>query len=139
MRVLIIGGTGFLSAAVARQLAEARHELTLFTRGQRKLPETVDVIHGDRKDYAAFVERLRGAPFDAVVDCICYDPEDAEADIRAFADRGIQLVMISTDFVYGTERRLPMDEQTPRKALNTYGARKAACEDLFFAAAREGR
>src|SRR5689334_12583468 len=101
MHVLVIGGTGFLSGAVTRQLQAAGHEVTLFTRGQRPVPEGVGVITGDRRDYTAFIERLRASQFDAVVDCICYVREEAEADVSAFAGSGAHLLMISTDFVYG--------------------------------------
>lgn len=137
MNVLVIGGSGFLSAAVVRQLREGGHDVTIFTRGQRPAPEGVTVLTGDRRDYPAFAQQFAGREYDAVVDCICYELEDAEADLRAFAGTGAHLVMISTDFVYGRERSLPMDEQTPRNALNTYGRKKVFCEDAFFAACRE--
>lgn len=139
MKTLIIGGSGFLSSAVVAHLREEGHELTIFTRGQRPVPDGVAVIVGDRREYPAFVQRLHGSDFDAVVDCICYELEDAEADIRAFAGSNTRLVMISTDFVYGRERSVPMDEQTPRGALSSYGRKKVMCEEAFFAAAREGR
>src|SRR5438477_107618 len=139
MKVLVIGGSGFLSSAVVRELLEAGHSVTVFTRGARPVPEGVEHVTGDRRDYPAFVERFAGSDFDAVVDCICYELEDAEADVRAFGGRNTHLLMISTDFVYGADRRLPMDELTPRQALNTYGRKKAACEDTFFTAWREGR
>src|SRR5262245_61675387 len=138
MNVLVIGGTGSLSSAVVRQLLEAGHEVTIFTRGQRAVPEGVKVITGDRRDHAAFVERLAGSRYDAVVDCICYRLEDAEADVRAFAGSGAHLLMISTDFVYGPERTLPMNEETPRNAMGPYGQGKVDCEEALFGACREG-
>lgn len=137
MNVLVIGGSGFLSGAVVRQLRDAGHDVTIYTRGQRPAPAGVRVLTGDRDDRPAFVQQFAGSEYDAVVDCICYELEDAEADLRAFAGTGAHLVMISTDFVYGRERELPMDEQTPREALNTYGRKKVLCEDAFFAACRE--
>jgi nucleoside-diphosphate-sugar epimerase len=139
MNVLVIGGTGFLSSAIVRQLLEAGHEVTIFTRGQRAVPEGVKVITGDRREHAGFAERLAGSRYDAVVDCICYRLEDGEADVRAFADSGAHLLMISTDFVYGPERTLPMNEETPRRAMNVYGRGKVDCEEALFAACREGR
>lgn len=36
MRILIIGGTGTISSAITRQLAESGHELWLLNRGNRK-------------------------------------------------------------------------------------------------------
>src|SRR5947209_7975413 len=124
MKVLVIGGTGFLSGAVTRQLLAAGHAVTIFTRGERPLPNfegEAQAIRGDRKDRAAFVARFAGSDFDAVVDCICCQPEEAEAGVAAFASSGAHLVVISTDFVYGAERTLPMTEETPRRALSRYG------------------
>lgn len=134
MNTLVIGGTGFLSSAVVAELQVAGHAVTVFTRGERPLPEGVEAIRGDRRDTAAFVSTFAGRPFDAVIDCICYTPQDVDADLRAFAGRTGQLVMISTDFVYGPYRRLPMDEDTPTLALSQYGRNKAACEELFLSA-----
>lgn len=139
MKVLVLGGTGFLSSAVVAELQQAGHAVTVYTRGQRGLPAGVDSIAGDRKNVADFLLQLQGRPFDAVVDCICYTPEDAAADLRAFAGRTGHLVMISTDFVYGPHRRLPMDEDTPTPALSQYGRNKAACEALLLGAWAEER
>ena len=60
MRVLVIGGTGFVGPHVARRLAARSCEVTLFHRGQTKadLPDGIAHIHGDRdaltSDRAAF-------------------------------------------------------------------------------------
>lgn len=142
MRVLVIGGTGFLSSAIVSELLRAGHEITVFTRGQRPLTDSeqaagVRTLVGDRKDYDGFVDRVAGLPFDAVVDCICYTPEDAQANVRAFAGRIQHLLVISTDFVYGPHRVLPANEDTPTHAMSQYGRNKVACEELLFAAWRE--
>ena len=36
MKILLIGGTGTISSAITRQLAESGHELWLLNRGNRK-------------------------------------------------------------------------------------------------------
>lgn len=137
MRVLVIGGSGFLSSAVVAEMIGAGHDVTVFTRGERPLPPGVVSITGDRKDHAAFPLHFEGRPFDAVVDCICYTPEDARSAVRAFQGRVGHFLMISTDFVYGPRRRLPMDEDTPALAESQYGRDKAACEETFLAACRD--
>ncbi len=134
MDVLVIGGSGYMSSAVVTELLDAGHRVTVYTRGKRPLPDGVSVLSGDRKDYAAFAAQFEGRPFDAVIDCICYTPEDARADLQAFGGRIGHLILISTDFVYGPHRRLPMDEDTPTQALSTYGRNKATCEGIFFQA-----
>lgn len=139
MDVLVIGGTGFLSAAVVGELQAAGHAVTLFTRGQRPVPPGVAVLCGDRKDHAAFPAHFEGRAFDAVVDCIAYTPGDVEADLRAFAGRTGHFLFISTDFVYGARRVLPIREETATRALSRYGREKAACEARLQEAWREER
>jgi uncharacterized protein YbjT (DUF2867 family) len=46
MKTLVIGGSGFLSGAVVRQLQEAGHEVTVFTRGRRPAPDDGNVLTG---------------------------------------------------------------------------------------------
>jgi nucleoside-diphosphate-sugar epimerase len=137
MEILVLGGSGYLSRAVAETCRDEGHAVTVFTRGVRPLPEGVSAITGDRSEIDAFARAFEGRPFDAVIDCICYRPDEAAADVRAFAGRVGRLVMISTDFVYGPHRALPMDEITPTEALNHYGQDKAACEALLLTAHRE--
>lgn len=137
MKILVLGGSGFLSRVVAEGIQAAGHTVSAVTRGNRPLPEGITPLQGDRKDPASLLPLLEGRPFDAVVDCLCYTPSDAALSLRAFAGRVRRYVMISTDFVYGAQRVLPMDEDTPRKALSQYGRDKATCEDLFFSAFQE--
>jgi nucleoside-diphosphate-sugar epimerase len=51
MRILLIGGTGFIGPHVVRRLVAAGHAVTLFHRGRTKalLPTSVTHLHGDRE------------------------------------------------------------------------------------------
>ena len=66
MRVLILGGTGLISTSITRQLVERGDDVTLFNRGQRerRVPDGVKVITGDRKDYTAFESRVAAETWD---------------------------------------------------------------------------
>lgn len=133
MRLLILGGTGFLSGAVVREAQAAGHQVTIVTRGRRPVPDGVEALAADRADRAAFAAALGGREFDAVIDCIGFRVEDSAQDLELFASRAGHLVFISTDFVYGGEpRRLPLTEDAPTRSLNDYGRNKRACEELFF-------
>ena len=142
MKILIIGGTGLISTAISRQLLEAGHDLTLYNRGQTapRLPEGYRIITGDRKDYETFESQMAEAgPFDCVIDMICFEPAQAESDIRAFKGRTGQLIFCSTVDVYTKPpRNFPVTESHERHALSDYGRDKAKCEDLFLAAQQEG-
>ena len=52
MKILIIGGTGTISSAITRQLAESGHDLWLLNRGTRKqeVPASVKQIIADIDD-----------------------------------------------------------------------------------------
>ena len=52
MKILLIGGTGTISSAITRQLAESGHDLWLLNRGNRKaeVPASVKQVICDIND-----------------------------------------------------------------------------------------
>ncbi|QGN08080.1 NAD-dependent epimerase/dehydratase family protein [Halorhabdus sp. CBA1104] len=142
MDVLIIGGTGVISTGITRQLVESGHEVTLYNRGETdvEIPESVEQIHGDRFDYDAFEDAVGDVDVDVVIDMLCFSPADVESDIRAFGNEIEQLIFTSTIDVYARPpERNPITEDAAREpAVSEYGAEKAAAEDRFRAAEREG-
>ncbi|WP_181685077.1 NAD-dependent epimerase/dehydratase family protein [Halorhabdus salina] len=142
MDVLIIGGTGVISTGITRQLVESGHDVTIFNRGETnvEIPDGVKRIHGDRFDYDAFENAVSGVDVDAVIDMMCFSPEDAESDIRAFGEEVEQLIFTSTIDVYARPpERNPVTEDAARNpAVSEYGAQKAAAEDRFREAESDG-
>jgi len=142
MKILIIGGTGLISTAISTQLLAAGHDLTLYNRGetQPRLPEGYQVMKGDRDDFETFEKQMAEAePFDCVIDMICFRPDQAKSDIRAFKGRTGQLIFCSTVDVYTKPpKTFPVVESHERHALSDYGRDKAKCEDLFMAAHKDG-
>ena len=65
MKILLIGGTGVLSSAVAKQAICSGAEVTMINRGRRTLPEGVSVIKTDKRNYAYIEKCLEGCFFDA--------------------------------------------------------------------------
>jgi nucleoside-diphosphate-sugar epimerase len=121
---------------------DAGHAVTIFTRGRsgKPVPDGIDALVGDRRERDAFRRLFADRRYDAVIDCICFTAEDADADVETFDGRTGHLVMISTDFTYGGEpRRLPLTEESPRNAVGGYGRNKVAAEERFFSAWRERR
>src|SRR5579871_351633 len=141
-KILIVGGTGLISTSITRQLLERGDHVTLFNRGrtESRVPAGEHVIHGDRKDYAAFENRMAGETWDAVVDMVGFVPEDEASALRAFRGRVGQFLFCSTVCVYGGDlSRLPATEDEPRTPTGGYGHNKVACEDLLMDAyARDG-
>ena len=141
MKILIIGGTGLISTAITRFLVERGDDVTLYNRGQREVrtPPT-KMIYGDRRDYAAFERQMAAAgTFDCVIDMICFLPEEAESDVRAFKGRTGQFIFTSTVDVYTKPAtRYPYTESEPLSGVSLYGKKKVVCESVFSAAhARE--
>ena len=133
-RVLLLGGSGFLSGTVARLAAAEGHEVMIVTRGRRPVPPGVATIVADRQDRPAFTRAIAAQreDWDLVIDGIAYTPEDAEQDIVTFADRTARLVFVSTDFVYDPlRRRNPQTEHEAAYATEGYGGQKRAAERVL--------
>jgi nucleoside-diphosphate-sugar epimerase len=135
MKIGIVGGTGNISQAIVQLLLEQGHEVVCFNRGQTSpVPEGVRLIHGDRHDRAEFESRMQAEKFDAAIDMICFDAEDAASSIRAF--RGVGwFVQTSTVCTYGIQYDyFPVDETHPLRPITAYGRQKAAADDVYLAA-----
>jgi nucleoside-diphosphate-sugar epimerase len=133
MRVLFIGGTGTISEAATRLLAEQRVDLTLLNRGLRDvaLPEGVRTLKVDIRDRLAAADSLRGRDFDVVVDWCAYLPEHVDTDIELFGGRISHYVFISSATVYVKPSPcFPIVEDAPLgNAHWQYARDKIACEE----------
>ena len=136
MKILIIGGSGHVSGAVARAAVAGQHTVWTVTRGKRELPQGVRPLVADRNDDCAIAAAIAGASatWDVVIDCICYARPAILQDIRLFRGCAAQFVFVSTDFVYDPARRqfpqpvngdcwadIPLDS-------TDYGRNKRLCE-----------
>lgn len=136
-QALVIGGTGFLGAAVVRELREVGWDVTMLARGRRaNPPEGVPLLIADRSEPGALAEATRGRDFDLVVDCAAF--RQAEADLAVEALRGHvgHYFFISTDFVYAAapNARFPVPEDAPKQGGLPYAAGKLACEEALMRA-----
>ena len=125
--LLILGGSGFLSGALASAALAQGLRVWSVTRGQRPLPAGVSGLVADRRDQAAFAQVIASAQtqWDLVVDCIAFEPADIQQDIAAFTALARHLVVISTDFVYDPVRRkFPQREESDYYATEGYGGKK---------------
>lgn len=138
MKLLIIGGSGFLSGTIAREALNAGHDVWAVTRGQRGVANGVHAIVADRKDRAAFAKAVAdaGQSWDLVIDSIGFTAEDARQDLDAFSARVKHLCFISTDFVYGRPRPWQIDESWDGFETDyPYGRGKREAEVILMSAA----
>lgn len=137
MKILLIGGTGLMSTAIANQLASRGDDVTVFNRGltPSRIFGKVKVLHGDRRKYAEFENSMRGLVFDAVIDMMAFVPEDAESLLRAFKGRAGHMVVCSTVCVYGGPlTRLPATDDEPHRPVGDYGRNKSKIESILLSA-----
>lgn len=137
MKVLIIGGTGLISAGITRLLLERGDAVTHYNRGQRsqEFVGRVTTVTGDRYDHAAFEAQMAERPrFDAVVDMIGYATEDVESLLRAFGGKCGHLIFCSTVDVYARPASCyPVTESEPFRPTSwDYAQKKAACENCLW-------
>jgi 2'-hydroxyisoflavone reductase len=138
LRLLILGGTGFLGPHVVVAARARGHVLTLFNRGKTNpgLFPDVEKLHGDRD---GDLRALEAREWDAVVDTSGYVPRVVKASADLLAPKVSQYVFISTLSVYDDTRKPGMTEDDPVAQLPPeskdsedvqayYGALKALCE-----------
>ena len=134
MKIVIIGGSGFVSGTLARKAVELGHQVWAVTRGQRAVPDGVRPLTADRTDETAFALAVEKAAvsWDLAVDCIGYNEQDAGQDLRVLAGLASHLVFVSTDFVYDPARRVfPQTEDADGYLTEGYGGGKRAAERVF--------
>lgn len=136
MKILLIGGTGTISSAVAQRVIELGHELFLLNRGTRsdRICPGATVLNGDiNGDEVEILSLLGDHQFDVVADFIAFVPEQLERDVRLFSGRCSQFFFISSASAY--QKPLGswlITESTPlSNPLWEYSQNKAAGE-LFL-------
>lgn len=136
MKILLIGGTGTISSAITRQLAESRHELWILNRGSRKdeVPSSVKQVIVDIDDERAVLQQLGSEQFDAVCEFIGFTPAQVERDIRLFRDRTRQYVYISSASAYNkpAASHVITEGTTLSNPYWEYSRNKIACEELLL-------
>ena len=86
MRILVLGGTVFLSAEIARQALAAGHDVTCLARGSAAAaPDGATWLRADRAQGKTAYEGAAGSGgWDAVVD-VSRDPEQAREALETLA------------------------------------------------------
>lgn len=145
LRILVLGGTGFLGPHFVQSALARGHTLTLFHRGRtgaEMFPGT-EHLKGDRE--TGDLESLKGREFDVVVDNSGYVPKHVEDTASMFAATCKQYLFVSTVSVYEDPKEAGqrLDESSPvatvtdeevaavktiRESMPHYGALKARCE-----------
>lgn len=136
MRILILGGTAFLSAEIARQAVAAGHDVTCLARGSAAVPPAGAAwLQADRaKGKPAYADAA--ADWDAVID-VTRDPEQARHALDVLAPEAAHWTVVSSCSVYASHENPGAGEDAallpplaPGTALSAenYGEAKSAIE-----------
>src|ERR1035438_4628416 len=101
MRVVILGGAGFIGPHIVRRLMAHGHEVTIFRRGSglADVPDGVGVIVGDRNRLEASAKAFGDLRPEVVVDAIAFTEEQAKG-LRTFHGIAKRTVVLSSGDVY---------------------------------------
>lgn len=141
MKILLIGGTGTISTAITRSLAENGHEVYLLNRGNQNsgLPLNIRFINCDINDENAAAEKLDGMTFDAVCDFIGFVRPQLERDFRLFSGKTKQFIYISSASAYNkpVSDYVITEGTTLANPYWEYSRNKIECEDYLMKMYRE--
>jgi 2'-hydroxyisoflavone reductase len=143
LKILILGGTGFLGPHTVRRAVARGHEMTLFNRGKTNpsyFPE-LEKLQGDRNGDLKILENRK---WDAVIDTSGYYPRQVRTMAGLLAPNIGQYMFISSISVYADRSKPGVDESSPVDRIEddttekvdgrTYGPLKALCEEAAEAA-----
>ncbi len=150
MKILVLGGCGFIGSHLVDLLLREGHDIRIFDRSEENfrlaLPD-VDYRLGDFTDPVAIADALQGV--DAVFHLISTTfPSTASRDpirdvrenligtqqlVEAMLEAGISrlLFLSSGGTVYGITETVPIPETHPLRPINAYGITKVAIEHFL--------
>lgn len=132
MKILLIGGSGFIGPHTVTALEKSGHRITIFHRGKTSAPEGTEEILGDRQFLQDHQPEFRRQSFDVVVDFVLSSGRQAQQLMDTFRGIAGRVVALSSMDVYrawgvfynmepGGLQELPLTEDSElRTSRNTY-------------------
>jgi 2'-hydroxyisoflavone reductase len=142
MRILILGGTGFIGPHQVEYAMARGHTLTLFNRGKTnpKLFPKAERLEGDRDGK---LDALKGKSWDLVIDNSGYVPRHVRDSAQLLKGNAGRYVFVSTLSVFADFSKRNLDENAATAPLTEpgsedsrkhYGPLKALCEQEVISA-----
>lgn len=138
MKILLLGGTGFLGRAVASAAVARGFPITCLARGSGKITDGANFVQADR-DHDFALATVSSQDWDAVID-LTRHPLHARRAVRDLSTK--HWIFVSTSSVYVGGDRLEQDESSPTvdaldsdfmPDMSQYGAAKVTCENVYRA------
>ena len=130
-KVLVTGGTVFVSKYVAKYYVEKGYDVHVLNRNNREQIDGVTLIEADRHSIG---DKLREHHFDIIFDITAYTAEDINALLDALGSYE-QYIMVSSSAVYPEYAPQPFIEDTilaENKYWGMYGTNKIKAEEALL-------
>jgi UDP-glucose 4-epimerase len=152
MKILVVGGAGYIGSVCAELLLNEGHDVAIFdnlTEGHRRaIDERAEFTEGDLADAAGTQSMLGRIRPDAVMHfaanaLVGESMENPSKYFRNNIANGLNLldamvatgigrfVFSSTCAIFGPPERVPIDEEVPKNPINPYGESKLAFEKIL--------
>jgi len=152
MKILVVGGAGYIGSVCSELLLDEGHEVAIFDNliegHQHAVDSRANFIRGDLADREQIEAALSSTRPDAVMHFAAYAlvPEsmrDPSKYFRNNVSNGLNLldamlvtgvrriIFSSTCALFGPPERVPIDETTPTRPINPYGESKLAFEKIL--------
>lgn len=126
-KMLVTGGTVFVSRYAAEYYAAKGYEVYVLNRNTKPQPDGVHLLEGDRHDLGTLLKDFR---FDIVLDVTAYKARDI-IDLINGLNEFEQYIMISSSAVYPETEKQPFSEESAlgvNKFWGQYGTDKIEAE-----------
>src|SRR6266568_3437394 len=118
MRILLIGGNGFIGSPLASELRDSGHSVAIFHRSADKSPDkNVVRIQGDRNRLSDHLEQIQRFSPEVIVDLILSSGEQARQLISTSRKVARRVIAISSMDVYRAWGVVHQSEPGPLEAL----------------------
>lgn len=129
-KILVTGGTVFVSRSLAEYFVSKGDEVYVLNRNSRPQPAGTRLIEADRYQLG---DALKAYDFDVVIDANSYTGQEMELLLQALPDIK-EYIFISSSAVYPNQAEQPFKETQavgPNKFGGDYGLNKIAAENVL--------
>lgn len=130
-RILVTGGTVFVSKYIAKYFESKNYEVYVLNRGTKQQVENVNLICADRNNLKSYLKKYS---FDTIIDVCGYNQNDIKNILDVFGDFK-DYIFISSSAVYPEINEQPFSENQ-KTGLNSiwgkYGTYKIEAEEYLI-------
>ncbi len=151
MKVLVVGGAGYIGSHMVKMLDKAGHAVTTLdnlSNGYRDAVKYGEFVEGDIADEALLNQLFSDTGFDGVMHFASYiqvgesvekpsmyyrnNVSNTQTLLDAMVEHGIKnFIFSSTAATFGEPEYTPIDEKHPQKPINPYGHSKLMVEQIL--------